>query len=399
MDGLGRALAAAQRHPHVVDAAIAAALYATNLLVQARFLGPPAAQPGPRVLLAGAIACGALVLRRRWPLPALAVALGGAAAYLTLSGEVESVVLAAPLIALYTVAETTNVRGALPIGGLVVLALAGVHMALLRPSSGTGMAVLGPELVTLVALGGLAVAAGDAARTRRAYIAEVEHRAQRAERDREQAASRRVAEERLRIARDLHDVLGHQIALINVQAGVADHVLDEHPAQARLALTHIRQASRFALGELRNTIGLLRQPGDPEITTEPTDGLWALAELVDSFRGSGLRVECHMDGETKAIPPATDLTAFRIVQESLTNVHKHAGGAVASVRISHDPAALRIVIEDDGRAQAGREEVESGYGIAGMRERAASVGGSLDARPMPNGGFRVSAVLPLEGGA
>jgi signal transduction histidine kinase len=398
MNGLRRPLDAARRHAYAVDAAIAAGLFTATLLVGVPFPGLPAAHLTPLGVSGAAAACGALLWRRRWPVPALATTMAGATACLTLGHGEDWVVLGAPMIALYTVAERTNVLRALAIGGLVLLALAGAHTALLRPGSPPGPRVLGSELVTLVALGGLAVAAGDAARSRRAYIAEVEGRARRAERNREQEATRRVAEERLRIARDLHDVLGHQIALINVQAGVADHVLDEQPAYARRALAHIRQASRVALRELRDTIGLLRQRDEPDTPTEPTGGLWALAELVDSFRRSGLRVECDVDGEASTISAATDVTAYRIVQESLTNVRKHAGSAVASVRISREPLVLRIVVEDDGLGQAGRSEGEAAYGIAGMRERAVSVGGSLEAGPLPSGGFRVSAVLPLRDG-
>ncbi|WP_258040299.1 sensor histidine kinase, partial [Streptomyces sp. SM9] len=172
---------------------------------------------------------------------------------------------------------------------------------------------------------GLAAAAGDAVRSRRAYITAIHERADRAERTREEEARRRVAEERLRIARDLHDVVAHHIALVNVQAGVAAHVMDRRPDQAKEALAHVREASRSALDELRATVGLLRQSGDPEAPTEPAPGLARLDDLAERFRNAGLPVEIACPDRGDPLPAAVDLAAYRVVQEALTNVHKHAG--------------------------------------------------------------------------
>jgi signal transduction histidine kinase len=183
-------------------------------------------------------------------------------------------VLTAPLIALYTVAEVSTRRRALIIGALVVLAFSGLH-TMVRPASW-----LGAENLALAALGGLAVAAGDAARNRRAYLAEVEGRARHAEVDWDAEAARRVTEERLRIAHELHDVIGHQLALVFVQAGVAAQVLGTAPAQAREALGHIRAASKTALTELSDTVGLLRQAGDQPALTVPVSGPGS-AEHID----------------------------------------------------------------------------------------------------------------------
>ena len=253
---------------------------------------------------------------------------------------------------------------------------------------------MGAENLALAALGGLAVAAGDASRNRRAYLAEVEERARRAESERDREASRRVTEERLRIARDLHDVVGHHLALINVQAGVAAHVLDDQPAQVRQSLTHIRQASRAALDELRDTIGLLRGPDEPAAPTEPTVGISALAQLVASFQRSGLRIHQEIRGVVRPLPPATDLTAYRVIQESLTNVCKHSGEPAARLRLTYTDDALQIVVENDGDA---RSSGGTGHGIVGMRERVAALGGRLEAGPR-RGGFRVAATLPAAGG-
>lgn len=207
---------------------------------------------------------------------------------------------------------------------------------------------------------------------------------------------------RLRIARDLHDAVGHQIALINVQAGVAEHVLDASPAQAKEALAHIRQASRTALGELGTTVGLLRQPGEPAVPTEPAAGLSGLNELIESHRRAGLRVSLDADGGSLEVPADTGIVAYRVIQESLTNIRKHAGdpaGVTVTVRLTRRPGALRVVIEDDGRGATMITRPNgdsSGHGIPGMRERATALGGTLEVGPRPGGGFRVTTELPLQ---
>ncbi|MGO9160704.1 MAG: sensor histidine kinase [Streptosporangiaceae bacterium] len=397
MSALGWLRRSARRHPQVADVTIAAALFAVTLLTTATGPANWRGQLSLGAVAAAGAAYGALVWRQRWPWLTLAVAAAGAEVYMALS-HADVGVFGAPLIALYTVADTAGARrSAVTVGGLIVLALAGVH-AVLHPSQW-----LSPENLVLASLGGLAVAAGDASRSRRAYIAEVEERARRAERDREQEARRRVTEERLRIARDLHDVIGHHIALINVQAGVADHVLENQPDQARQALTHIRRASRAALGDLRDTVGLLRQPGEAAAPLEPVAGLAGLEELVGSFVRSGLRVGHQIDGEVRPIPAAADLTAYRVIQESLTNVSKHAADATATVWLSYQNAALRIVVEDDGNGvppTPGSAEHGVGHGITGMRERVTASGGQLIVCRKPHRGFLVSATLPLsDGGA
>ncbi|WP_203920459.1 sensor histidine kinase [Rugosimonospora africana] len=395
---LHRVRRAAHRRPHA-DIAIAAILFAVVLLTAVA--GPPQGrEPLDATWVLAAVACAALTVRRRWPFPVLVVSSLTAEAYLApQAGHDGVLLLAAPLIALYTVAEASARRRALLIGGLAVLALGGAHM-LLKPT-----AWIGAENIALAALGGLAVAAGDAARNRRAYLAEVEDRVRRAEDDREREARRQVTDERLRIARDLHDVVGHQLALINVQAGVAAHVLDEQPDQVRQSLVHIRQASRTALEELRDTIGLLREFDEPDPPTRPTAGLAGLADLITSFRDSGLRIDDRVEGVVRRLPPATDLTAYRMIQESLTNVRKHAGAVTARLRLDYQPTVLRIVVDNDVNdaalarsADAARPAPASpdgtGHGIVGMRERVAALGGDLRAGPRP-GGFQVCATLPL----
>jgi signal transduction histidine kinase len=335
-----------------------------------------------------AVASGVLVLRRRWPYAVLVVSTLAAEGYLIHNiGANRTLVLAAPLVALYSVAESTDRRRSLLIGGILVLAFGGFHTALGKPAR-----FVGPENIALAALGGLAVAAGDAARTRRAYLAEVEARAQRAELDREAEARRRVTEERLRIARDLHDSVGHHLALINVQAGVASHVLGDRDAAsvtARETFAQIRQGSRAALDELRDTVGLLRQPGDPAAPVEPTVGLASLPDLLGSCARSGLTVTVERSGSPVDLPWATDVAAYRVIQESLTNARKHADSAAASLTLAYTGTGLTITV-DNPCATAGPD----GHGITGMRERVTAIGGMFSSGVVDNT-FRVRAVLPL----
>jgi signal transduction histidine kinase len=228
---------------------------------------------------------------------------------------------------------------------------------------------------------------GEVARVSRARAAE-------AARSREEEARRRTSDERLRIARELHDVLAHNISLINVQAGVALHLMDEQPGQARTALTAIRQASKDALGELRSVLEVLRQSGE-EQPRAPQSGLDELDDIVSRAGAAGLEVKVQVTGMPRSLPADVDLAAFRIVQEAVTNVARHAGQATATVHVAYGDDDLTVQVDDDGRG--GRVSTNSGSGIAGMRERAAALGGRLEAGPRPGGGFRVRAQLPGDG--
>ena len=213
-------------------------------------------------------------------------------------------------------------------------------------------------------------------------------------RSQEEEALRRASEERLRISRELHDVLAHNISLINVQAGVALHLMDDQPEQARSALTAIRQASKDALGELRSVLEVLRLGEAPPRMSER--GLDDLDGVVSRAEAAGLPVRVDIEGERRALPAEVDLAAFRIVQEAVTNVARHAGPARATVRVAYGERDLTVQVDDDG---AGTTSASSsgGSGIAGMRERTAALGGRLDAGPRPGGGFRVWAQLPVDG--
>ena len=227
-------------------------------------------------------------------------------------------------------------------------------------------------------------------------------RAEEAAHAREEEARRRAGEERLRIARELHDVLAHNISLINVQAGVALHLMEDQPEQARTALTAIKAASKDALGELRSVLDVLRttgpgggpmSPDDEGAPRTPTAGLDDLDRLVAGATAAGIDVRVVTAGTPRPLPPSVDLAAFRIVQEALTNVTRHAGQAAATISLTYGDGALTVQVEDDGRGVNGAGP-GSGNGIRGMKERAAALGGELEVGPRPGGGFRVTASLP-----
>ncbi|MFC0598574.1 sensor histidine kinase [Streptomyces palmae] len=210
--------------------------------------------------------------------------------------------------------------------------------------------------------------------------------------EREAAERRRVDEERLRIARELHDVLAHSISVIHVQAGVGLALLDQRPEQARTALATIKTASKEALGEVRQVLDTLRAPG--AAPRSPAPGLDRLPELTEQAASAGLDVRTSTRGTPVALPPGADLAAFRIVQEALTNVVRHSGSRTARVRLHYTCGALELTVDDAGPA-TGTGETGGGNGLIGMRERAAALGGTVDAGPRPDGGFQVRARLPI----
>ncbi|MEU4953150.1 sensor histidine kinase [Streptomyces lavendulae] len=209
--------------------------------------------------------------------------------------------------------------------------------------------------------------------------------------ERAAAARRRADEERLRIARELHDVLAHSISVINVQAGVGLALLDTDPEQARTALTTIKAASKEALGEVRQVLDTLRAPG--AAPRAPAPGLDRLPEVLEQAEAAGLTVTAATEGRPRTLPPGADLAAFRILQEALTNVVRHSGSRTARIRLAWRPDGLELRVDDDGPA-TGDPAGGSGNGLAGMRERAAALGGTIEAGPRPDGGFRVIARLP-----
>jgi signal transduction histidine kinase len=236
------------------------------------------------------------------------------------------------------------------------------------------------DTVFTMGLAGGSWALGEAARNRRQAIRE--------------GARRAAGEEQARIARELHDVIAHSVSVIVVQASAADDVFDSRPDQARAALRSIEQAGRDALRELR-TLLAGESPGDPD-PTHPQPGLARLDELAEPLRLAGLDVVVRRDGEAAKLPAGVDLSAYRIVQEALTNTLRHARATRAEVTVRYGDRALELEVRDDGRGSPGADLNGAGQGIVGMRERAALLGGTLEAGPLPAGGYRVHAHLPLE---
>ncbi|ANZ19155.1 integral membrane sensor signal transduction histidine kinase [Streptomyces noursei ATCC 11455] len=403
-------------HQLAFDTAVAAAVFVAILCgAVAGPHGPHGAhlprfgvrELSPVTVVLAVLACGALVLRRRLPRTVLAAT--GALTIVELvaqSNAPRAPVAAAAVIALFTVASRTDRPTTWRIGVLTCLVLTAAAMFFGDRSW------YAQENLAIFAWTGMAAAAGDAVRSRRAYVDAIRERAERAERTREEEARRRVAEERLRIARELHDVVAHHIALVNVQAGVASHVMDNRPDQAKQALAHVREASRSALEELRATVGLLRQPDDPTAPTEPAPGLGVLDQLIDGFVRAGLPVALDLPPAPQpALPASVDLTAYRVVQEALTNVRKHAGdGARATVRIIRTDGALTVTVQDDGRGAGADAAVAAdgpgegavagsvgGHGLIGMRERVQALRGTVVTGPRAAGGFQVRVTLPLGG--
>lgn len=399
MTTLGKGRCWARTHPLAVDATLATVVLVCMVVGS---FAEPYGEHGPTwgtrtpafpSLLLMALGALALCFRRRAPWTVLGATCAASITEL-LTGEPRAPVVMCAVIALFTVAATTDRSTTWRIGLVTMTGLTGVAML-----SGS-LPWYAQENLGIFAWTGMAAAAGDAVRSRRAFVDAIRERAERAERTREEEARRRVAEERLRIARDLHDVVAHHIALVNVQAGVAAHVMDKRPDQAKEALSHVRDASRSALNELRATVGLLRQTGDPEAPTEPAPGLNRLEELVDTFRHAGLPVEVALGQVGLDLPAAVDLAAFRIIQEALTNVRKHAGPeAKAEVSVVRVGPNVEVTVIDDGgggsRAGAEPNTDGGGHGLLGMRERVTALGGSCTAGPRYGGGFRVHAILPV----
>lgn len=330
-------------------------------------------------------------------------------------------VLGAPRWPLFTLAASASVSVAiaavdyipigLPIVAIVTLYLVGLHgyrsrtlvvgLAIALTALVVNAILSDDRLLSLAAFGQLALilcplALGDAVRSRRAYVAELLERVDQAERAREEEAQRRAEQERLRIARELHDVVAHTITTVNVQAGVALHLFDDDPAHARASLVAIKETSHEALDELRGLLGVLRNgDGAGEPLLEPAPDLVAVDKLVDEARTSGLDVDLEVVGDPPLrIPEAVQLAGYRIVQEALTNVLRHAGQVPMSVRLAYAADRLQIVCRNTAPAAGPLAGAGAGVGIIGMEERATALGGRVESGPTPDGGFQVLAEIP-----
>jgi signal transduction histidine kinase len=337
----------------------------------------------------------ALLLRRRHPRAVVAFVFGVTLVYVVL-GYVQGpnyLSLVFAVIAAARAGDRIAARVALVAGWVAFLWLPAALGITGAPTVLAALAITAWLLVLFAGAEGMSV--------RRERVAE-------ARRARELQASRQADEERLRIARELHDVLAHSISLINVQSGVALHLIDEQPEQARTALAAINDASAEALREVRSVLGVLRGSGE-QPPRAPTAGLARLDDLLPRAEAAGVAVSLETSGEPRPLPASIDLAAFRIVQESVTNIIRHAGSGTATVTLTYGGSELTVQVDDDGRGTdgsrsggdsgAGEPGDGMGSGIAGMRERAIALGGSLDAGPLPAGGFRVLARLPLSPGA
>ncbi|MET7944080.1 sensor histidine kinase [Streptomyces sp. NPDC005302] len=344
--------------------------------------------------------CVVVALRRRMPEKMLVLAAVMGFVQLVVDVEVMTADFAM-LVIIYTVAADGArwaSRFALA-GGLC----AGTLAQLRWPANESG--ALGGVLIAIFQTVPFALAwvLGDSIRTRRAYLAQLEERAARLEKEREAQAKVAVAAERARIARELHDVVAHNVSVMVVQADGAAYVMDTAPDQAKKALETISGTGRQALAEMRRLLGVLRtgehQEGGEYV---PQPDVEQLDDLIEQCRVSGLPVDFKVEGTPRPLPSGVELTAYRIVQEALTNTRKHGGpNAGASVRLVYFDDGLGLLVEDDGKG-APHELYEEGgadgqgHGLIGMRERIGMVGGTLDAGPRPGGGFRISALLPLK---
>ncbi|MDP9830132.1 sensor histidine kinase [Kineosporia succinea] len=415
---------ATARHPHLVDLATASVL--VLLILVAWVKGPtPAApaepQPLPALLFSLGLTFSAVSLRGFRP---RLVAVASAAAYcafVIVTGSHEpALVMAQPFVA-YTLALKVPRTTARQITGVAALTMYLVDAVVVGDSLWHDQSI-GILLWTAVGL-----AAGEATRNRRAYIAAVEERARRAEQTREDEARRRVMQERVRIARELHDVVAHHIAVINVQAGAVSHLLDRRPEAIRPAVNHIREACDTVLTELSSIVGVLRQPGDP-LSTEPAPGLHRLPDLLESMAAAGLAVDSTTRGHERDLPAVTDLAAYRVIQEALTNAHKYGTGRTR-LEIGYGPQEIAILVTNElgarvaggpgpegggagsgssgwsiagpgggqngGRVGAPGLPAGGGYGLIGMSERVAAAQGALTTRITDEGQFVVEVAMPV----
>jgi signal transduction histidine kinase len=349
---------------------------------------------GGRASLAAALAAATVPLawRQRAPVTVLFLITGAVAAVAFLVREPGGIplgVFLALIIAFYSVGAHCHERRALFVGAGALATLAALDLAR-GAFQAHGHARPAAWFVFSVAW-----LVGREVRRRRGELTLLRERAAQLEREREERARTAVAEERGRIARELHDVVAHSVSVMVVQAQAGPRLLDD-AEQARGVFRSIEASGREALVELRRLLGILRR-GDQQLSIGPQPGLGSLRSLLEQVREAGLPVELRIEGEQAPLPPGIDLAAYRIVQEALTNTLKHAGQARASIVVRYAPAALELEISDNGAGTAAAVN-GSGHGLIGMRERATLYGGSLEAGARDNGGYAVRARLPLGGG-
>ncbi|MFC4585793.1 sensor histidine kinase [Sphaerisporangium corydalis] len=391
----------AAMNPLVADTALAVVITGMTLAFEAVVarnpemlgLGDPAAGfaylPPDRVSMALSVVVNLpLALRRRAPFTILLVSCGAAFVYHAL-GYYYGFNTMPPLLALYTVAAR-RAPGVTAVGAAITLAM-WAHTFLTVPAS-----LLLAGTVQACVLIGVAWGFGNTARTLTEKSHSLESLSERLRHDQEDMARRAVTQERVRIARELHDVVAHHMSVISVQAGLARYVFTSDPGTARDALATIAETGSEVMGEMRRLLSVLRiEPEDDGVSYDPAPGLDRLGQLAERVRSAGVPVEVTVRGTARPLAPGIDLCAFRVVQECLTNVLKHAGPARAEVTLSYRPAELELRVTDDGRGRAGSGTDSGGHGLMGMRERVKLYKGTIVAGPRPRGGFEVVVTLPL----
>ena len=374
-------------HPFLVDVVIAAGVGVVTLLVP-----HPDAEPGqllpPAAMVPAGVACLVLVARRRRPRTTFAMSVLGTGATIALA-QGHPIFTFAEAIAIYTVAVRSDRRTTAAAFGLSALVLT---VVILSTPAGQQARSLLAAVTGLLAINAIAAALGDAVRSQRASVAAVKERAVRAEHSREEEARRQVVEERLRIARELHDVVAHHVAVVSVQAGLAEHLVLTKPHAAQQALHHVRSASAAILDELSGILTVLRQPDEPGSGRTPAPGLGRLDDLLGSYVDAGLSVRSSVSGQPRDLSGSMDLVAYRVVQEALTNAHKH-GADAARVAVTYTPQAVVLDIANPVCRPVTIPH-RDGHGLTGMRERAAAVGGDLQVGSDAPGEFRVTLTLP-----
>ncbi|MFI7705888.1 sensor histidine kinase [Nonomuraea sp. NPDC049480] len=365
--------------PSTIASLVAIGAVLVGTLLAYAFRG--AVQPNVLDVVLPLAAFAATLARRRYPVAALIVVAVSVAAYYPWA-RLDGPILVLAFVVLYTAADRGALTAAIATGATLLLGMGLGETGGIRHVDDSLFVAIAGWVVAAIAFGGVT-------RNRRAYMMEAERRAADAERTMEEEARRRESEERLRIARELHDVLGHNISMINVQAAAALHGLKKRPEDAEKALRTIKDTSKETLRELRTTLGVLRQV-DEDAPTAPADSLARVDALVAA---SGLEVRTELSGPLDGVPTEVDLAATRIIREALTNVSRHSGTTTATLSVANTSANIMIRVEDDGPGAT--YDGGSGFGVQGMRERAAALGGTLEAGPRPEGGFRVVARLPL----
>lgn len=391
-----------EEHAAIADVIVAVGLFvAVTIILATAEPGKPFGTRNPDAFayFLGAALTLPLAVRRRWPLPVFGVTIVGLVAFDLREYAGVNVDFFGPVIALYTVAAHLARRVSLSAALFAIVTVLAAEPPEEDPA--------GTTIAVVLVIGGVWLL-GDAARSRRIYAERLHAQAEALRAARLELADQAVGQERLRIARELHDVVAHHMSAIVVQSALAQERIDPDPSAAHRAMAQVEEIGRGALREMRQILGVLRQAGEDQGALAPAPSLADLGRLYDQARAGGLTVDVDVafdataeGGPGSTLPPAVQLAAYRIVQESLTNALRHAPGTHVEVRIDRDPHALGVEVIDHGTVgtRPTRLPRAGGQGLVGMRERVALLNGSFAAGPRPGGGFRVAATLPLEDGA